>query len=522
MFKNLLKETRRKKHEEKRTEKEKTAETPTSSPTRKRPSTIELLDYVVVSDSLSRLDAGVKGTAPDPDDTATLTQMMAKKQKILADKKHELDEQVALALSEKKLKVMGETVTPSESEVDLGVFAKKPGNLLQKTFENGSLFLFAASAKFTRSGAKINISNITPPTSPPPVSFDVSPPHSDPKGKGKEGAIEGDAVKKVTTPVSLGVMIQEGVHVEGVETDYESSEASPPRGTIYTKRNPSTSGGGGGNVSRQGPEIRKVDDGGEWMDYNPFCDDLPHVPRWALLQGSRMDDLENCHDFYSLSLPLLNGCFRKTRVADAEDNLTQEKQHNADRQRDWTAAYGRSKRELKSARDEVVKSEVVAAQKDVEEARTRIVELGKIVKDQQVQNKTLELLSEELGDDCKWLLTRNIPLIGDLLVKSDEHSKYVFELGGAAYDSGRKDGYTEGKAAVLAKEKDHQFELFKFLEFGILKAIEKLSRRGIAVETLKKVLQDTDVATDVHLVLTSLGGLQCLCYRYTETLFTYS
>ncbi|KAJ0513868.1 hypothetical protein HanRHA438_Chr10g0453221 [Helianthus annuus] len=86
----------------------------------------------------------------------------------------------------------------------------------------------------------------------------------------------------------------------------------------------------------------------------------------------------------------------------------------------------------------------------------------------------------------------------------------MFELGGVAYDSGRKDGYAEGKVAALAKEKDHQFELFKvdcagnytakrqeyeFLVFRILRAIEKLSRHGIAAETLKKRLEDTNDET---------------------------
>ncbi|KAM0039415.1 hypothetical protein Hdeb2414_s0012g00381851 [Helianthus debilis subsp. tardiflorus] len=83
----------------------------------------------------------------------------------------------------------------------------------------------------------------------------------------------------------------------------------------------------------------------------------------------------------------------------------------------------------------------------------------------------------------------------------------MFELGGATYDSGRKDGYGEGKTTAIAKEKGHRFELYKvdcianytakrqeyeFLEFGIIKAIEKLNRKGIAVETLKKVLEDAD------------------------------
>ncbi|MFS7921331.1 hypothetical protein Hanom_Chr03g00235541 [Helianthus anomalus] len=58
--------------------------------------------------------------------------------------------------------------------------------------------------------------------------------------------------------------------------------------------------------------------------------------------------------------------------------------------------------------------------------------------------------------------------------------------------SGPKDGYAEGKVVALAKVKDDIFELFKvdcagnyttkcqefeFIEFGILKAIDKLARR---------------------------------------------
>ncbi|MFS7999140.1 hypothetical protein Hanom_Chr12g01162501 [Helianthus anomalus] len=209
------KEARRNKHEEKKTNKEKTTEKPASAPTCKRPSTVKLLDYIVVSDSLSGLDAGVKRSAPDPDDTSMLTKMMAKKQKILADKKRELDEQAALAISEKKLKMMGETVAPSESKVDLG---------------DNSLSFFAASDKSTRpfsKGLKINISDITPPTSPPPVPFGVSPPQNEAKGKG----VESGSLKTVIPPVALGVVIQEGIRVERVETNYESSEATPPQGT---------------------------------------------------------------------------------------------------------------------------------------------------------------------------------------------------------------------------------------------------------------------------------------------------
>ncbi|MFS7962836.1 hypothetical protein Hanom_Chr08g00731211 [Helianthus anomalus] len=41
----------------------------------------------------------------------------------------------------------------------------------------------------------------------------------------------------------------------------------------------------------------------------------------------------------------------------------------------------------------------------------RITELEKKVDEQQTQNKTLELLSRDLGDDCKWRLTRGVPLV---------------------------------------------------------------------------------------------------------------
>ncbi|KAJ0715854.1 hypothetical protein HanPI659440_Chr13g0506181 [Helianthus annuus] len=291
-----------------------------------------------------------------------------------------------------------------------------------------------------------------------------------------------------------------------------------------------------------------------------------------------MDDLDNCREFYSLSLPPAERLFQKNRHCldllddhihsgvtffsttqeivrdwqsmgedvlefeaakkefaaeretftsekkgllwrfdDSEEKLAKEKQFNTNCQKDWKASCERSNRDLKSAHDEVVKlkaekakdnqeyERLAAAHKEKEaESQARIAALEKTVEEQKTQNKALELMAEDLGADCKWLLARGIPLIADRLVKSDEIVKYMFELGGAAYDSGRKDGYGEGKAAALAKDKDHQFELYKvdctanymakrqeyeFLEFGIIKAIEKLTRKGIAVKTLKKCLR---------------------------------
>ncbi|KAJ0584523.1 hypothetical protein HanHA89_Chr05g0189591 [Helianthus annuus] len=97
--------------------------------------------------------------------------------------------------------------------------------------------------------------------------------------------------------------------------------------------------------------------------------------------------------------------------------------------------------------------------------------------------------------------------IADRIVKSDELATYMFELGEAAYNSGRKEGYAEGRAAAANNVKDYHFELYKedciaayatkrreyeFLEFGIVKAVGKLSRKA-DVETLKKALGDEDV-----------------------------
>ncbi|MFS7937869.1 hypothetical protein Hanom_Chr05g00432831 [Helianthus anomalus] len=130
-----------------------------------------------------------------------------------------------------------------------------------------------------------------------------------------------------------------------------------------------------------------------------------------------------------------------------------------------------SNRELKVARDEALKykgerdaesrefervfamykkkeAEALAAQKSHAEALARIAELEKTVDEKQTQNKTLELLSQDYGDDCKWLLTPGVPLLANRLVRSEELAKYMFELGGAARNNGCKDGYAEGKATA--------------------------------------------------------------------------
>ncbi|KAF5758912.1 hypothetical protein HanXRQr2_Chr16g0734911 [Helianthus annuus] len=129
-------ETRKKRKKDKTEEKK--AEEPVAEEPRKRPSNSSFLDYVVISDSLSVLNAGVKRSEHDHDDDATLTEIM-KNRKALEDKKKELDAQVAAAMAEKKSKLQKETAAaPSESEIDLGVFSAKVGNLLEKMFKSAS------------------------------------------------------------------------------------------------------------------------------------------------------------------------------------------------------------------------------------------------------------------------------------------------------------------------------------------------------------------------------------------------
>ncbi|KAJ0786100.1 hypothetical protein HanOQP8_Chr02g0051311 [Helianthus annuus] len=150
---------------------------------------------------------------------------------------------------------------------------------------------------------------------------------------------------------------------------------------------------------------------------------------------------------------------------------------------------------------EEAEQERVAFEKKEEEYLQRITKLEKFGEEKVAECKA----SEELSTDCKWLLSRAVPLISECIVKSHELANYMFELGQAAYDSGRKEGYSEGKAAATSGEKDYHFELFKedcsgkyatkcheyeFVEFAIVKAVEKLSQKANDVEFLKKALGD--------------------------------
>ncbi|KAJ0940136.1 hypothetical protein HanRHA438_Chr02g0079991 [Helianthus annuus] len=499
-------------------------------------------------------------------------------QKALEDKKRKLDEQAAALLASKKAKLHKEAPhAPSESEIDMGIFSGGRGNLLEE--------IFAASAptgvKSGKKPRKLDISQITPPASPPSRTIGLTPPRDDSeKKKKKEDKAVAENVGEGGGDVSGGAGGSaggEGVgdRGKGVETEVETSEATPHQ-TIYTKR----------------PQFENVH-ADSWDTHNPACDNLPHAPCWNLTQGSRMNDLGNCHDFFSMSLPTAERMFQKRRnrfallddhvragvnffatsqeivrewrlmgeetaefedakralaeerekfnaekkglqwrLSDAEQKLEEQKQVNIQKQKDRETACERTNAEMQSQRDAIVRlsGEKKELADEAHQARTafekrekeyvaRIDKLELLVKQKVseceatgklLEEKTSECaasdgLVEEVSADCRWLLSRAVPLLADRIVNSPELATYMFVLGQAGYNSGRKYGYSEGKAATINKEKDHHFELyaedcdgryaakrkeFSSLEFVVVKAAEKLARKVDGVALLKKALGD--------------------------------
>ncbi|KAF5791408.1 hypothetical protein HanRHA438_Chr09g0406261 [Helianthus annuus] len=174
-----------------------------------------------------------------------------KKKEVLDNKKRELDEQAAAALAAKRSKLQKESPpVPSESEIDLGVFSAKHGNLLDKIYVASS----SRGAKSGKGVCKIDISRITPPTSPPSRTFGLSPPHDDLGEKEKRDDVD---VEQVGEGGAVGAGGAGGDdRGKGVETEVESSEATP-RHTIYTRRPPGSGGGATSGVPRS-PEYENV------------------------------------------------------------------------------------------------------------------------------------------------------------------------------------------------------------------------------------------------------------------------
>ncbi|KAJ0786503.1 hypothetical protein HanOQP8_Chr02g0072001 [Helianthus annuus] len=572
-------ETRKKARTDRSRRKEEGKESGAAGSSRKQPSTLPYLDYVVVSDTFSGLGPGEARPGADPDDHATLTEHM--KKKALDDHKRHLDEQAAALLAAKRAKLQKDAPpAPSESEVDLGVFSGGRGNLLEE--------IFAASAprpapKTSKKPRPVDISQITPPTSPPSRTVGLTPPRGGVDATVRGGYTAGDAAGGD----GAGGDVARGDKGKGVELEVESSETTPQQ-TIYTKRPPG--GGGATSGAVRDAHVGRVPEG-SWD--NPTCDHMPHVPRWNLTQGSRMDDLENCHQFFSLSLPPAERMFQKKRnrfalmddhvqagvnffatsqeilrewrsmgedtlefeeakkafseekekfnlekkwlqwrVAEAERKLEEQKKLNEQKQKDWEAACARTNVEMQSQREAILRlsgektslaeeahQARLATEKKEKEYVTRIDKLEVLVQqkvseceaaqrlldEKTAESRASELLAEEASADSRWLLSRGVPLLADRILHSPELANYMFELGGASYNSGRKHGYAEGRSAAMNNEKDYNFELFKedcdgayaakrqefsMLDFAVVRAAGKLAQKVDGVALLKKALGD--------------------------------
>ncbi|KAJ0845553.1 hypothetical protein HanRHA438_Chr15g0715001 [Helianthus annuus] len=103
-------ETRKRARTEKSVRREEKKEGGAGGSSRKQPSTLPYLDYVVVSDTLSGLGPGEVRQGSDPDDKATLTEHM--KKKALDDHKRHLDEQAAALLAAKRAKLQKDAPQP--------------------------------------------------------------------------------------------------------------------------------------------------------------------------------------------------------------------------------------------------------------------------------------------------------------------------------------------------------------------------------------------------------------------------
>ncbi|KAM0049644.1 hypothetical protein Hdeb2414_s0008g00288301 [Helianthus debilis subsp. tardiflorus] len=213
------------------------------------------------------------------------------------------------------------------------------------------------------------------------------------------------------------------------------------------------------------------------------------------------------------------------RVSDAEQKLAHEKQINTQKQKDWETDCKRTNAEMQSQRDAIVRlsgekkkiSEEaeqarVAFEKKEEEYVERIATLEEFVEKKIAECKASELLTEEISADCKWLLSHAVPLVTSFVYVCFRFVliTLLMLLCQAGYNSGRKNGYSEGRVAAVNNEKDYHFEFYKedcgaaytakrqefaSLEFGVVKAAQKLSRKPDGVALLKKALGDEDRAT---------------------------
>ncbi|KAM0046281.1 hypothetical protein Hdeb2414_s0009g00314331 [Helianthus debilis subsp. tardiflorus] len=90
---------------------------------------------------------------------------------------------------------------------------------------------------------------------------------------------------------------------------------------------------------------------------------------------------------------------------------------------------------------EEAEQEHASHQKRESEYLQWIAKLQQLVNEKSAEVRASEIIAEEANADSKWLLAHGVPLIADRIVRSEELARYMYELGEAAYDNGRKDGY---------------------------------------------------------------------------------
>ncbi|KAF5818639.1 hypothetical protein HanXRQr2_Chr02g0068351 [Helianthus annuus] len=208
---------------------------------------------------------------------------------------------------------MDPEVTADEPVQERPEVQTQPGVQTGSTKVTGSRF--RRSTTRSSKPTVLDISSIPGPESPPVAVFGESPvrDHVHPehvKGNGPEGVVKYVFVEKVQPSTLHGVVFRE--RVEGIKTDMESNEATPPV-TQYTCRVPSGDEGCGHSEGQGSSDSSRSEANGSWMAHNPACDNLPHASRWSRVQGSWIDSLDNCHEFYSMSLPPTEHLYKKNK-----------------------------------------------------------------------------------------------------------------------------------------------------------------------------------------------------------------
>ncbi|KAJ0951065.1 hypothetical protein HanPSC8_Chr02g0055591 [Helianthus annuus] len=513
-------ETRKKARTEKSVRREEKKEGGAAGSSRKQPSTLPYLDYVVVSDTLSGLGPGEVRQGSDPDDKATLTEHM--KKKALDDHKRHLDEQAAALLAAKRAKLQKDAPQPLLNLRLIWVCLVGVEGICWRRY----LMLcfspcFMAATKTGKKPRPVDISQITPPTSPPSRTVGLTPPQDDADAsvKGGEGFFEGmfeggnaaggDVGGDAGGGRGGGGDIAGADRGKGIEVEVESSETTPQQ-TVYTKRPP----GGGGATSGAVRDSRFFANGDLWGK-----------KLWRL-RRPRRHLLKRRKNLTQSRRVCNGGLLRLSGNSKSKNSLNEQKQ------KDWESACARTNTEMQSQRDAIVRlsgektalaeeahQARLAAEKKEKEYVARIDKLELLVQEKAseceaaqrlLDEKTAEcraseLLAEEASADSRWLLSRGVPLLADRILNSPELARYMFELGGAGYNSGRKNGYPEGRCAAVNNEKDYHFELFKedcegayaakrrefsMLDFAVVRAAGKLANKANGVALLKKALGD--------------------------------